>query len=377
MKRTGATVADEVNAGRPTKKAPPAGRCWLVTIFDMGWAGPQVQHPYFRYFLAQKEKAPETDRLHWQGYLELTAKARMAKVKEVLGCPTAHLEPRRGSQQEAMNYCRKTETRAEPEEKMEFGTPATVGRGRAGGAGTAGGGRRRDGDEPSCWTLALEEDKTYEEALEIIRRGDPRAFLLYGQQIKLNLMETKKPTKTFVPEYIGCPWLEPPELKRWREEELPKKERARCLVLVGPTRIGKTQWARHLFPTEHIYYRGLTNFRKWDDAAKLLILDDIPWEFIPQKKSILTQMGEAEVTDKYCPKKTIWVTMPAVVLTNDVPNFGPDAPYWEENTVVVHLEDPLFDPDWRLEMPPPEPAAQALVPPSPGLWDEDTVELSE
>ena len=72
-----------------------------------------------------------------------------------------------------------------------------------------------------------------------------------------------------ISEYVGCPWLEPPALKRWREEELPKKERGRCLVLVGPTRLGKTQWARHLFPTEHIYYRGLTNFRKWDDFGSI------------------------------------------------------------------------------------------------------------
>ena len=341
-----------------------AYRCWMVTIFDMDWAGPVVQHPHFRYFVAQKEKAPDTGRLHWQGYVEVKEKCRIKKMKEVLGCPSAHLEPRRGSQEEAIAYCTKEESRAEPYEKKEHGTKAACG--RAGGAGGA------DGKDkgPSCWTQALEEDKSYEEALEIIKRGDPRAFLLYGQQIKLNLMETKKPSKVFQPEYIGCPWLEPPALKRWREEELPKKERARCLVLVGPTRLGKTQWARHLFPTEHIYYRGLTNFRKWDDAAKLLILDDIPWEFIPQKKSILTQMGEAEVTDKYCPKKTIWVTMPAVVLANEVPNFGPDTAYWLENTMVVELEDPLFDADWRLEVPPQE------APASPDLWDEETQELS-
>ena len=48
-----------------------------------------------------------------------------------------------------------------------------------------------------------------------------------------------------------------------------------------------------------MYFRGMTNIRKWRDDAALLVLDDIPWEFIPQKKSLLTQMGEAEVTDKY------------------------------------------------------------------------------
>ena len=40
--------------------------------------------------------------------------------------------------------------------------------------------------------------------------------------------------------YKGCPWLETPEMKRWREEELPKAERAKCLILVGPYKA----WAR-------------------------------------------------------------------------------------------------------------------------------------
>ena len=100
----------------------------MVTIFDMDWPGPQVQHPHFRYFVAQKEKAPDTGRLHWQGYVEVKEKCRIKKMKEVLGCPSAHLEPRRGSQEEAIAYCTKVESRAEPYEKMEHGTKAVCGR---------------------------------------------------------------------------------------------------------------------------------------------------------------------------------------------------------------------------------------------------------
>lgn len=338
-----------------------AYRAWLVTIFIADYAGPEVQHRHFRYFLAQKEVAPSTGAVHWQGYLETKDKTRMAMVKEILRCPGAHCEPRRGTQEEAIAYCTKEDTRATPHEKLEFGEKAKVG---APGKGSRRGGGSADA---TCWTRALDAEAGYEEALEIIKAGDPRAFLLYGQQIKLNLQEEKKPARVFEPQYTKCPWLESADMKRWREEELPKKERAKCLVLVGPTRLGKTQWARHLFPTEHIYYRGMTNFRKWNDAAKLLVLDDIPWEFIPQKKSLLTQMGECEVTDKYTPKKTLWVSMPAVVLLNEVPNFAPEDRYWAENAMVVVIEDPLYDPDWRLEVPP-SPASEEL-------WDEPTQEF--
>ena len=183
------------------------------------------------------------------------------------------------------------------------------------GGGQVGVGKRACGGAGDCYRAALDPEIPYEEALDLIRAGDPWFFLLYGSAIKLNLLEEKKPAMVWEAKYKGCPWLETPEMKRWREEELPKAERAKCLILVGPTRLGKTQWARHLFPDNHMYFRGMTNIRKWRDDAALLVLDDIPWEFIPQKKSLLTQMGEAEVTDKYTPKKTIWVNMPAVVLS--------------------------------------------------------------
>ena len=45
----------------------------------------------------KKEVCPTSGRLHWQGYIELKDKARLGKVKEVLGCPSAHLEMRRGT----------------------------------------------------------------------------------------------------------------------------------------------------------------------------------------------------------------------------------------------------------------------------------------
>ena len=106
----------------------------------------------------------------------------------------------------------------------------------------------------------------------------------------------------------------------------------------------------------------MTNIRKWRDDAALLVLDDIPWEFIPQKKSLLTQMGEAEVTDKYTPKKTIWVNMPAVVLQMTPPTLALRMPTGGR-TLCWPVDELLYDPDWKQDATPPA---------SPTLWDEDT-----
>ena len=102
MKRAGATVNEET-----TRVIKAAYRCWMVTVHDQTWKGPNVEHALFRYFVAQRRSARPRAGLHWQGYIELKDKARLGKVKEVLGCPSAHLEMRRGSQAEAIAYCQR------------------------------------------------------------------------------------------------------------------------------------------------------------------------------------------------------------------------------------------------------------------------------
>ena len=101
---------------------------------------------------------------------------------------------------------------------MEFGTKAKA------GGGQVGVGKRACGGAGDCYRAALDPEIPYEEALDLIRAGDPRSFLLYGSAIKLNLLEEKKPAMVWEAKYKGCPWLETPEMKRWREEELPKAE---------------------------------------------------------------------------------------------------------------------------------------------------------
>lgn len=58
----------------------------------------------------QMELSPETSRLHLQGYVEFTRSVRMVTIKRILG-ETVHLEGRKGSRQQAIEYCRKTDTR--------------------------------------------------------------------------------------------------------------------------------------------------------------------------------------------------------------------------------------------------------------------------
>lgn len=73
------------------------------------WRGRFEDLPRIRYAIGQVERCPETQRLHLQAYLEFTHPTRIKSVQEVFnGC---HCETRRGTREQARDYCSKEETR--------------------------------------------------------------------------------------------------------------------------------------------------------------------------------------------------------------------------------------------------------------------------
>lgn len=82
--------------------------------------------PLIRYAIFQEEIA-RTGTPHYQGYVELSRPARLTQVTRILQC---HWEPRRGTRDEARDYCRKDESRRDGTQPHEYGTW------RAGGQGS-------------------------------------------------------------------------------------------------------------------------------------------------------------------------------------------------------------------------------------------------
>ncbi len=64
-----------------------------------------------RYWIFQMERGDENT-LHAQGYVEFTDPQRLGAVKKVLR--GAHWEGRRGTRDEARDYCRKLDSRLDP-----------------------------------------------------------------------------------------------------------------------------------------------------------------------------------------------------------------------------------------------------------------------
>lgn len=197
------------------------------------------------------------------------------------------------------------------------------------------------------YTQAIEAS-TFDMAMNIMKVAKPRDFVVYHSQITQTLTKLhKKAQPEWSPPQNLLPFQVPDTLSQWVSTELPKQERAVCLVLIGDSRTGKTTWARTL-QKDHIYIRGAFNLKRLlSTTATLLILDDcndISTKKFDFRKTILTQMGDTTLTDKYLPKIDINVKWPAIVLANTAAEVAwatdpehKEYSYWQINATVVDI----------------------------------------
>ena len=108
---SGATTNESTNS---SGKA----RSWCFTVFkfnnevieDPLWTGREIP-PTLQHCVYQVEKCPTTGKLHLQGLLTVKNPLTMTGVKKLLNDPSAHLEIRKGSFEEAAAYCKKSKTK--------------------------------------------------------------------------------------------------------------------------------------------------------------------------------------------------------------------------------------------------------------------------
>lgn len=114
-----------LNKNSITNSKMAMGKYWCFTInnptrdtddldgsANMGWLDLKrlLAAPDLTYCICQLEQGEEKTQ-HLQGYLELSKNSRLSALKILL--PRAHLETRKGTQQQAIDYCSKAESRLE------------------------------------------------------------------------------------------------------------------------------------------------------------------------------------------------------------------------------------------------------------------------
>lgn len=92
-----------------------------------------VQQPTFvedkMHYLVYQYERSESGTLHWQGYVEFKSQTRYATARALLVAPGCHCESRHGSQQQAIDYCKKQDTRVEGGVPFEHGIPKLIAQG--------------------------------------------------------------------------------------------------------------------------------------------------------------------------------------------------------------------------------------------------------
>lgn len=79
-------------------------------------------------YLVYQEEVGENGTYHFQGYCEFQRALTLLFAKNLLGGPGVHLERRRGTQAEAIAYCKKDDTRVPHTQPVEHGTPRSQGK---------------------------------------------------------------------------------------------------------------------------------------------------------------------------------------------------------------------------------------------------------
>ncbi len=121
--------------------------------------------------------------------------------------------------------------------------------------------------------------------------------------------------------------------------------RRQVIVIIGPTRLGKTQMIRTMYhQSGHGYCRSRHNFQEWLTTSGPMILDDLDdgqagsTTKTPNKG--WTDSQPFNMTGKY-KKTTEMAPRQVFILTNEDPNWVYDA-YWKKNAHVIRIDGKLW-----------------------------------
>ncbi|QDJ95217.1 replication-associated protein [Capybara virus 5_cap1_460] len=207
------------------------------------------------------------------------------------------------------------------------------------------GGGTTDGN----WRTVLESSTSRDDFLAQCRHLFPRDFVLSFERLEYFC---GKHFGEVCESYSGRTrdaFREPDALSNWVNDNLTTGvERPKSLILIGASRLGKTEWARSLGTA--MYFCGQFNLDDWNADASYIILDDFNFKFFPQWKSFLGCQKRFVLTDKYRKKRTVSWGKPCIVLGNDDDESNPcralprtSADWITVNCVFYFLGEKLYE----------------------------------
>ncbi|KAI8573844.1 hypothetical protein RHMOL_Rhmol01G0306900 [Rhododendron molle] len=161
------------------------------------------------------------------------------------------------------------------------------------------------------------------QALQIIKEKDPKSFVLQFHNINSNLEKIfKPPTPTYTSPFSNSTFINiPQELKQWAldnvKDPAARPDRPISIIIEGPSRIGKTVWARSLGP--HNYLAGYLDLNSdvYSNNAWYNVIDGVDPHYLKHWKDFIGAEKDWQSNCKYGKKPTqISGGIPAIVLCN-------------------------------------------------------------
>lgn len=135
--------------------------------------------------------------------------------------------------------------------------------------------------------------------------------------------------------------LVPAEMQAWAEGERFGADRPLSLVVVGPSRLGKTEWARSLGP--HVYMNGQFAFDDVPANTEYAVVDDCGWlRWKRELKPWLGAQHEVTIRKLYRGMVTVHWGRPCIVLCNHLSASVRRDAWFIANTIVVDLTARLY-----------------------------------
>lgn len=136
-----------------------------------------------------------------------------------------------------------------------------------------------------------------------------------------------------------------PDLHEWYQRNVVEwvpGRRGQSLVLIGPSRLGKTVWARSL-SVNHTHHGNMFSLDNFDPDVDYAVFDDIDIDFLPSYKCWLGHQQSFTCTDKYRSKRTVTWGKPCIWLSNVDPRTGKnvDQDWMDLNCKFVFIESSL------------------------------------
>nr|ALR86829.1 Rep [Turnip leaf roll virus] len=213
-----------------------------------------------------------------------------------------------------------------------------------------------------------------QEALRVIKELAPKDYVLQYHNLTANLAAIfAPPPEIYQPPYTHNQFIIPQDIQAWvdsnftqepatppagptKHKRIPSIERPQSIIIEGPSRTGKTLWARSL--GTHNYITGHLDFsaRVYHDDVEYNVIDDVDPHYLKIKhwKHLIGAQKEWQTNLKYGKPRIIKGGVPSIILCNP----GDGASYkdfldksenealksWTiQNSAFATITEPLYD----------------------------------